>query len=87
MRYKAAALFDAGHDTGPEANMAKYLASEASWNAADVCMSTFGGYGMATEYDIERKFRENRLYKIAPIANNLILAYLGSKVLGMPRSY
>lgn len=87
MRYKAAARFDAGYKVGPEANMAKYLASEASWNAADVCMSTLGGYGMAVEYDVERKFRETRLYQIAPVANNLILAYLGHKVLGMPRSY
>ncbi len=87
MTYKAAARFDAGLRIGAEANMAKYLASEASWNAADVCMSTFGGYGMAVEYDIERKFRETRLYKIAPIANNLVLAFLGHNVLGMPRSY
>ncbi len=87
MRYKAAVLYDAGESIGPEANMAKYLASEASWAAADACMSTYGGYGMAVEYDIERKFRETRLYKIAPVANNLILAYLGHKVLGMPKSY
>jgi acyl-CoA dehydrogenase len=87
MRYKAAARFDAGYKVGAEANMAKYLASEASWKAADVCMSTFGGYGMAVEYDIERKFRETRLYKIAPVANNLILAFVGHKILGMPKSY
>ncbi len=87
MRYKAAVLYDAGESIGPEANMAKYLASEASWAAADACMSTYGGYCMAVEYDIERKFRETRLYKIAPVANNLILAYLGHKVLGMPKSY
>jgi acyl-CoA dehydrogenase len=87
MRFKAAGKFDAGQKVGPEANMAKFLASEASWQAADVCMSTFGGYGMAAEFDIERKFRETRLYKIAPVANNLILAYLGHQVLGMPRSY
>ncbi len=87
MTYKAAARYDAGRSIGAEANMAKYLASEASWNAADVCMSTFGGYGMAVEYDVERKFRETRLYKIAPIANNLVLAFLGHNVLGMPRSY
>ena len=87
MRYKAAVRFDADHKVGPEANMAKYLASEAAWNAANVCMDTFGGYGLATEYDIERKFREIRLYKIAPVANNLILAYLGQNVLGLPRSY
>ncbi len=87
MRYKAAARFDAGRKVGPEANMAKYLASEAAWNAANMCMDTFGGYGLATEYDVERKFREIRLYKIAPVANNLILAYLGQNVLGLPRSY
>lgn len=87
MRYKAAARFDADHNVGPEANMAKYLASEAAWTAANMCMDTFGGYGLATEYDIERKFREIRLYKIAPVANNLILAYLGQNVLGLPRSY
>ncbi len=87
VRYKAAALFDTGQRAGPEANMAKYLASEASWTAADVCLSIFGGYGMATEYDIERKFRETRLYKIAPVSNNLILAYLGNKVLDLPKSY
>ncbi len=87
MRFKAAHLFDAGRKVGPEANMAKYLASEAAWLCADVCMSTFGGYGMATEFDIERKFRETRLYKIAPVANNLILAYLGHSVLGLPKSY
>ena len=87
MRFRAASLFDEGEKVGPEANMAKYLASEASWKAADVCMSTFGGYGMAVEYDIERKFRETRLYKVAPVTNNLILAYLGHRVLGMPKSY
>lgn len=85
--YKAASRHDSGQKIGAEANMAKYLASEASWNAADICMSTFGGYGMAIEYDIERKFRETRLYKIAPIANNLVLAFIGHNVLGMPRSY
>ena len=67
--------------------MAKLLASEASWEAADVCMQTFGGFGFAEEYDIERKFRETRLYRTAPISTNLILAYLGQHVLGMPRSY
>jgi acyl-CoA dehydrogenase len=87
MTYKAATRYDAGEKISAEANMAKYLASEASWNAADVCMSTFGGYGMAIEYDIERKFRETRLYKIAPVANNLVLAFLGHNVLGLPRSY
>ena len=87
MRYKAAARFDAGHKVGPEANMAKYLASEAAWSAANMCMDTFGGYGMAREYDIERKFRESRLYKVAPITNNLILSYLGHTVLKLPKSY
>ena len=87
IRYKAATRFDAGHKVGPEANMAKYLASEAAWEAANVCMDTFGGYGMAREYDIERKFRESRLYKVAPVTNNLILSYLGHNVLGLPKSY
>ena len=87
MTRKAAALFDAGVPCGAEANMAKLLASEASWEAADVCMQTFGGFGFAEEYDIERKFRETRLYRTAPISTNLILAYLGQHVLGMPRSY
>jgi len=84
---KAAALFDAGLPCGPEANMAKLLASEASWAAADTCLQTHGGYGFAEEYDIERKFRETRLYQVAPISTNLILGYLGQHVLGMPRSY
>lgn len=87
MRYKAAARFDTGHKVGPEANIAKYLASEAAWNAANMCMDTFGGYGMAIEYDIERKFRESRLYKVAPVTNNLILSYLGHNVLGLSKSY
>ena len=87
MTRKAAALFDAGAPCGAEANMAKLLASEASWEAADVCLQTFGGFGYAEEYDIERKFRETRLYRTAPISTNLILAYLGQHVLGMPRSY
>ncbi len=87
MRWKAARLFDAGKPCGPEANMAKLLASEASWEAANVCLDTHGGYGFATEYDIERKFRETRLYKIAPINNNLVLAYVAQHVLGLPKSY
>ncbi len=87
IRYKAAARFDTGHKVGPGANMAKYLASEAAWTAANMCMDTFGGYGMAIEYDIERKFRESRLYKVAPVTNNLILSYLGHNVLGLPKSY
>lgn len=87
IRYRAAVRFDAGCKVGPEANMAKYLASEAAWAAANMCMDTFGGYGMAIEYDIERKFRESRLYKVAPVTNNLILSYLGHNVLGLPKSY
>lgn len=87
MRYKAAALFDAGKKCGAEANMAKLLASEASWEAANVCLTVHGGYGFAVEYDVERKFRETRLYTVAPINNNLVLAYIGQHVLGMPRSY
>ncbi len=84
---KAIRLFDDGQDCGAEANMAKLLASEASWAAADMCMQSHGGFGLAEEYDIERKFRETRLYQIAPISTNLILAYLGEHVLGLPRSY
>ena len=87
VRYKAAWLFEAGEPCGPEANVAKLLASEASWQAANACLDTHGGYGFAAEYDVERKFRETRLYSIAPISNNLVLAYLGQHVLGMPRSY
>jgi alkylation response protein AidB-like acyl-CoA dehydrogenase len=87
MVHKAISLYDQGEDCGTEANMAKLLASEASWAAADMCMQTHGGYGLAEEYDIERKFRETRLYQIAPISTNLILAYLGEHRLGLPRSY
>jgi acyl-CoA dehydrogenase len=87
MRDKAAALFDAGQPCGPESNMAKYLAAEAAWEAANACIDCHGGYGFAEEYDVERKFRECRLYKTAPINNNLVLAYVGEHVLGMPRSY
>jgi len=87
VRHRAAWLFDRGEPCGPEANMAKLLASEASWEAANVCLDTHGGYGFVREYDVERKFRETRLYRVAPVANNLILAYLGEHVLGMPRSY
>jgi len=83
----AAALFDAGRPCGEEANMAKLLSSEAAWHAGEACMQTFGGFAVAREYDIERKWREARLYQIAPISTNLILAYLGQHVLGMPRSY
>jgi acyl-CoA dehydrogenase len=87
MRFKAAQLFDAGERCASEANMAKLLASEASWQAANACLDTHGGFGFAHEYDIERKFRETRLYSIAPVSNNLVLAYVGQHVLGMPRSY
>src|SRR5262252_3586671 len=87
MRNKAAALFDAGEPCGPEANMAKYLAAEAAWEAGNACIDCHGGYGYAEEYDVERKFRECRLYKTAPVNNNLVLAYVGEHVLGMPRSY
>lgn len=87
MRLKAARLFDAGEPCGAEANMAKYLASEAAWEAANACMNAHGGYGFAAEYDVERKFRECRLMMTAPVANNLVLAYVGQHVLGMPRSY
>jgi acyl-CoA dehydrogenase len=87
LRYKAAWLFDQGKPCGAEANMAKLLASEASWQAANTCLDTHGGFGFAAEYDVERKFRETRLYQAAPVSNNLVLAYLGQNVLGMPRSY
>ena len=87
MVQKAAKMYDAGESCGAEANMAKMLASEASWAAGDTCLQTHGGYGMAEEYDVERKLRETRLYQIAPISTNLILAFLGEHVLGMPRSY
>ncbi len=87
MRYKAAWLFEQGLPCGAEANTAKLLAAEASWQAANACLDTHGGFGFAEEYDVERKFRETRLYKVAPVSNNLILAYLGQHVLGMPRSY
>ncbi|PXW25033.1 acyl-CoA dehydrogenase family protein [Paraburkholderia caballeronis] len=87
MARKAAALFEAGRPCGAEANMAKLLASEATWHAADTALQTHGGFGYAQEYDIERKWREVRLYQTAPISTNLILAYLGEHVLGLPRSY
>jgi alkylation response protein AidB-like acyl-CoA dehydrogenase len=83
----ATELFESGEPCGPEANMAKLLASEASWAAADMCLQTHGGFGFAEEYDIERKFRETRLYQVAPISTNMILAYLGEHVLDLPRSY
>jgi acyl-CoA dehydrogenase len=87
MVQRAAQLYEAGEGAGKEANMAKLLASEAAWQAADACLQTHGGYGFAEEYDVERKFRETRLYQVAPISTNLILAYLAEHVLGMPRSY
>jgi acyl-CoA dehydrogenase len=87
MRYKAAALFDAGKPCGAEANMSLLLGAGASWEAANACLQTHGGYGFAAEYSIERKFRETRLYQVAPISTNLILSYIGEHVLGMPRSF
>jgi len=87
MRLKAAAMFETGIPCGAEANMAKYLGAEAAWEAANACLDCHGGYGFAAEYDVERKFRETRLYKTAPVNNNLVLAYIGQHVLGMPRSY
>lgn len=84
---KAAAMFDAGEPCGTEANMAKMLASEASWFAADTALQTHGGFGFAEDYDIERKFRETRLYQVAPISTNLILSHVGTHVLGMPKSF
>ena len=87
MVHHAARVYDQGGNAGAEANMAKMLASEASWAAADMCVQTFGGFGFAEEYDVERKFREARLYTVAPISTNLILSYLAEHVLGLPRSY
>ena len=87
MRYEAARLFDANQPCGAQANMSKLLAADASWEAANVCLQTHGGFGFASEYDIERKFRETRLYQVAPISTNLILSYVGEHVLGMPKSY
>ena len=87
MRYRAAELFDAGQPCGGEANMAKLLAGDAAWEAANVAIQTHGGFGFAREYDIERKFRETRLYQVAPISSNLILSYIAEHILGLPRSY
>jgi acyl-CoA dehydrogenase len=87
MRYRACELFDAGKPCGTEANMAKYLAAKASWEAANACIQFHGGFGFATEYDVERKFRETRLYQVAPISTNLILSYVAEHVLGLPRSF
>ncbi|MEN3384391.1 MAG: acyl-CoA dehydrogenase, partial [Hyphomicrobiales bacterium] len=87
MVHEAALLYERGKDCGAEANMAKMLAADASWAAADMCVQTHGGFGFAEEFDIERKFRETRLYSVAPISTNLILSYLAEHVLGLPRSY
>ena len=87
MRWKACSLFDAHQPCGAEANMAKYLAAKASWEAANACIQFHGGFGFATEYDVERKFRETRLYQVAPISTNLILSYVAEHVLGLPRSF
>ncbi|MBI5781803.1 MAG: acyl-CoA/acyl-ACP dehydrogenase [Rhodocyclales bacterium] len=87
MRFRACALFDAHQPCGAEANMAKYLAAKASWEAANVCLQTHGGFGFAAEYDVERKFRETRLYQVAPISTNLILSYVAEHILGLPRSF
>ena len=87
MVHQAAALFEAGQDCGEQANVAKMLAAEASWAAAEACVQTHGGFAFAEEYDVERKFRETRLYQVAPISTNLILSYVAEHVLGMPRSY
>jgi acyl-CoA dehydrogenase len=87
MRYEAAHLYDVGAQCGAEANMAKMLAAEASWEAANVCLQTHGGFGFAAEYDVERKFRETRLYQVAPVSTNLIVSYIGEHVLELPRSF
>ncbi len=87
MRWRACELFDAGQPMGKEANMAKYLAAKASWEAANVCLQYHGGFGFACEYDVERKFRETRLYQVAPISTNLIFSYVAEHVLGLPRSF
>ena len=87
MRFRACDLYDAGEPCGAEANMAKYLAAKASWEAANVCLQVHGGYGFAVEYDVERKFREARLHQVAPISTNLVLAYIAEHVLGLPRSF
>lgn len=87
MRFKAAELFDANQPCGAQANMAKLLGADASWEAANACLQTHGGFGFAAEYDVERKFRETRLYQVAPISTNLILSYVAEHVLGLPRSY
>ena len=87
MRFEAARKFDAHEECGAEANMAKLLAADASWEAANACIQFHGGFGFAAEYDVERKFRETRLYQVAPISTNLILSYVAEHVLGLPRSF
>jgi acyl-CoA dehydrogenase len=87
VRWKACDRFDRHEPCGAEANMAKYLAAKASWEAADVCLQTHGGFGFAAEYDVERKFRETRLYQVAPVSTNLILSYVAEHVLRLPRSF
>lgn len=87
MRWRACELFDAQQDCGPEANMAKYLAARVSWAAGNVCLQTHGGFGFAREYDIERKFRETRLYQVAPVSTNMVFSYIAEHVLGLPRSF
>jgi acyl-CoA dehydrogenase len=87
MRFEACRRFDAGFDCGAQANMAKLLAADASWEAANACLQTHGGFGFAREYDVERKFREARLYQVAPISTNLILSYVAEHILDMPRSF
>jgi acyl-CoA dehydrogenase len=87
MRFKACDLFDSHAPCGAEANMAKHLAAKAAWEAANVCLQTHGGFGFAAEYDVERKFRETRLYLVAPISTNLIFSYIAEHVLGLPRSF
>jgi acyl-CoA dehydrogenase len=87
MRFHAASLFDAGKPCGAQANMAKLLAAKASWEAANVCLQTHGGFGFACEFDVERKFRETRLYQVAPVSTNMIFSYVAEHVLGLPRSF
>ena len=87
MLQKAYQLYEQGHNPGEEANLSKLQAADASWQAAEACLQTFGGFGFATEYNVERKYRETRLYQVAPVSTNLILSYIAEHVLKMPRSY
>jgi acyl-CoA dehydrogenase len=87
MRFSACALFDANEPCGAQANMAKYLAAKASWEAANVCLQTYGGFGFACDYDVERKFRETRLYQVAPVSTNMIFSFVAEHLLGLPRSF